>query len=447
LRLERKDLLMDFRSPKFNDLLMDDVAREPIHPANIGRSIFGSPNSLQKRSPAMYLINSAPWHSAKGSGPELRDLASDGMGEQASIGSRFRAMMSEEEMGRDLRQARENFATILHASPAILSIIRLNGLEYLEINKAYEQHTGYSRSEVLGKGSLRLGLWKEVADRNRMICKVMAKGGLRGRQVVFQTKSGAPLITFLSAEIIEFGGEPCVLMIGEDITMRREAEDARMDLAHRLINAQEAERTRVARELHDNIGHSLALFTIELDRTRLAMTDLSSDNDARFGRLCLKLKTLGRDVSNLSHQLHSSELELLGLAVAIKAICREFSEQHRIQAHCKCTGAFDNLSAEVSLCLFRVVQEALHNISKHSRATKVDIEMHGTPKSVHLCVSDDGVGFAPNTSEPRAGLGLISMRERVHLVGGKFIIGSKRGFGTRVEATVDLSLPKLATVL
>jgi PAS domain S-box-containing protein len=424
---------------------MEDDARKPIHPANIGGSIFGSPDTLQKRS-AMYLINSDPWHRAKGSGLELCDVASDGMGGHTSAGSRFRSMMNGEAMGRDLHQARDNFATIFHTSPAILSIIRLKDLEYLEINKAYEQHTGYSRSEVLGKGSLRLGLWKKAEDRDRMICKVLAKGGFRGRQVIFQTKAGEPLITFLSAEIVEFGGDACVLVIGEDITMRLQAEEARMDLAQRLINAQEAERTRVARELHDNIGHSLALFTIELDRTRLAMTDLSSDNDARFDRLCLKLKTLGRDVSNLSHQLHSSELELLGLGVAIRALCREFSEQHHIQAHCRGTGAFDNLSAEVSLCLFRVVQEALHNIAKHSRATKVDIEMHGTPKSVHLCVSDDGVGFAPNTSEARAGLGLVSMRERVHLVGGKFTICSKRGFGTRIEATVNLSLPKLATV-
>jgi signal transduction histidine kinase len=202
----------------------------------------------------------------------------------------------------------------------------------------------------------------------------------------------------------------------------------------------------VARELHDNIGHSLALFTIELDRARLAMADLSSENDARFGSLCLKLKTLGRDVSNLSHQLHSSELELLGFAVAIKALCREFSEQYRVQAHCKCSGAFDHLSEEVSLCLFRVVQEAMHNVAKHSRATRVDIEMQATPKSVHLCVSDDGVGFAPNTSARRAGLGLVSMRERLHLVGGRFTINSKPGCGTRVEATVNTSHTNLANV-
>jgi PAS domain S-box-containing protein len=420
-------------------------ARRPIHPATID-GIFGSVPDVERPFSPMHLVDPAPWQIARGRRLESSNLTMAGRGDRIPFVSRFAAATDDEVMDRNLHQARENFATIFHGSPAILCIIRLDGLQYLEINKAYEQHTGYSRSEVLGKGSLRLGLWKEAADRKRMICKVIAKGGLRGRQVVFQTKTGAPLITFLSAEIIEFGGEPCVLMIGEDITMRREAEDARMDLAQRLINSQEEERTRVARELHDNIGHSLALFTIELDRTRLAMADLSSENDARFGSLCLKLKTLGRDVSNLSHQLHSSELELLGFAVAIKALCREFSEQYRIQTHCKCSGAFDNLSGQVSLCLFRVVQEALHNIAKHSRATRVDIEMHATPKSVHLCVADDGVGFAPNTSARRAGLGLVSMRERLHLVGGKFTINSKLGCGTRVEATVNTSHTNLSSV-
>jgi PAS domain S-box-containing protein len=419
-------------------------AHRATHPATMN-GIFGSVPDVERPFPPMHSINPAPWHIARGRRLEPSNLTMVRRGDRIPFVSRFAAATDEKVMDRNLHQARENFATIFHGSPTILCIIRLDGLRYLEINKAYEQHTGYSRSEVLGKRSLRLGLWKEAADRKRMICKVIAKGGLRGRQVVFQTKTGAPLITFLSAEIIEFGGEPCVLMIGEDITMRREAEDARMDLTQRLINSQEAERTRVARELHDNIGHSLALFIIELDRTRLAMADLSSENDARFGSLCLKLKTLGRDVSNLSHQLHSSELELLGLAVAIKALCREFSDQYRIETHCKCSGTFDNLSAEVSLCLFRVVQEALHNVAKHSRATRVDIEMHATPKSVHLCVADDGVGFAPKTSARRAGLGLVSMRERLHLVGGKFTINSKCGCGTRVEATVNTSHTNLAT--
>ena len=437
---------MHFRLPQSNNSPVTNVVCEPIHSAKVGGKIFGSVNDLPKRSNAMYLINQAPWHIARGRPQEPRYLTADATGAPIPLVSRFSGLLDEKEADRALHQAQDNFATIFNTSPAILCIIRLNGLEYLEINKAYEQRTGYSRNEVLGKTSLRLGLWKKSEDRERMIRKALAKGSLCGRQVVFETKSGEPLIIFLSAEIIEFGGEPCMLVIGEDITMRRQAEKARMDLAQRLINAQETERTRVARELHDNIGHSLALFTVELDRTRLAMADLSPDNEARFASLSVKLKTLGRDVGNLSHQLHSSELELLGLAVAIKALCREFSDQYRVQAHCKCTGALDNLSGQVSLCLFRVVQEALRNIAKHSRAARVEIEMHGTPKSLHLCISDDGVGFA-NTSKSRAGLGLVSMRERLHLIGGKFTLHTKPGCGTRVEATVNLSHPNLATVL
>jgi PAS domain S-box-containing protein len=434
-----KGPLMHFRSSKSNNSLAISGAFGPKIPTKVDARIFGSVQDLSKPFPAIYLTNPVPWHMTRERLLELRNFPVDGAGARIPHGSRFGAMMDEEEMEHDLHQARENFGTIFHASPAILCILRLNGLQYLEINKAYEGHTGYSRNEVLGRASLRLGLWKKAEDRKRMICRVLAKGSLRGRQVIFQTKTGEPLITFLSAEIIEFGGEACVLIIGEDITMRRQAEEARMDLAQRLINAQEAERTRVARELHDNVGHSLALFTIELDRTRLAMNDLSADNDARFARLSIKLKTLGRDVSNLSHQLHSSELELLGLPVAIKALCREFSEQYRVQAHCECSGAFDKLPGEVSLCLFRVVQEALRNVAKHSRATKVDIEMHETRKTLHLSLSDDGIGFASDISAPRAGLGLVSMRERLHLIGGRFTISSKAGCGTRVEATVSLS--------
>jgi PAS domain S-box-containing protein len=410
---------MHRRLPISNDSSEIGGGRELIHPAKINVSIFRSLDNLPKRSPAMYVISGAPGKIARTTGVE--------------------------EMDRDLHQARDNFATIFNASPAMLCIIQLNGLQYREINKAYEQSTGYSRSEVLGKASLNLGLWSNAEDRKRMLHKLLANGRLRGEQAVFQTKTGEPLITFLSAEIIEFGGEPCVLMVAEDITMRRQAEEVRMDLAQRLINAQEAECSSVARDLHDNIGQSLAMFSMELQRTKLALTDLSPEDEARFASLTARLKTLGRKVSDFSHQLHSSELELLGIAVAVKALCREFSEQYQVQAHYKCSGVLDNLSAEVSLCLFRVIQEALHNVAKHSRAIKVDVELRGTLDSVYLCISDDGVGFA-NTSKARAGLGLISMRERLLLIGGKFTITSKPGSGTRVEANIPFRKTSSATV-
>lgn len=385
---------------------------ERINPANVDESIFRSLDGLPKQSPGMYLIDAARGKLTRTAGAE--------------------------EGGRDLQQARDNFATLFNSSPAILCIIQLNGFRCREINKAYEQHTGYSRSEVLSEAGLTLGLWKNAEERKRLLHKLLINGRLRGQRAVFQTKTGNPLTTLLSAEIIEFGSEPCALVVAEDITMRRQAEEARMDLAQRLINAQEIQCSGVARDLHDNIGQSLAMFSMELQRTKLALTHLSPKDEERFVSLGLRLKNLGREVSNFSHQLHSSELELLGIAVAVKALCREFSEQYQVQAQCKCLGALDDLSAEVSLCLFRVMQEALHNIAKHSRAIKVDVELRRNANSLYLCISDDGVGFA-NTSKVRASLGLISMRERVLLIGGRLTITSKPGSGTRVEANIPIA--------
>jgi len=335
---------------------------------------------------------------------------------------------------------RDNFAAIFHASPTILSIIRLDDRRYLEINKAYELRTGYSRSEVLGKPSLNLGLWTSVQDREEMFEKLVAKGRLLCRQRVFQTKTGDPLTTSLSAEIIEFSADRCALVIAEDVSMHRRAEEARLDLAQRLVNAQEAESARIGRELHDNIGQSIALFRLELETARLALPKLSPDNDARLDRLYDRLKVLGREVGNLSHQLHSSRLELLGLAITAKILCQEFSEQYHMQVRCIRSGVPDNLSPDVSLCLFRVLQEALHNVAKHSHATTINVELIGTNRFFHLRISDDGIGFVQKSPKARSGLGLISMRERIHLIGGNFIITTNPGSGTLIEAIVPMAI-------
>jgi PAS domain S-box-containing protein len=374
-----------------------------------------------------------PW------GRRITDLPDISQKKRTPVVSGVSAMSyAEAEMDRNLHQARDNFATIFQTSPAILCIIQLSTLRYCEVNTAYEQHTGYTRSEVLGKTCLEFCLCSSAEDRDYIFQQLITKGRLIGQQKVFQTRTGEPLITFLSAEIIEFGGEPCALLIAEDITMRQRAEEARLDLAQRLINAQEAESTRVSRELHDNIGQSLALFSMELERTRLTLTGLSSDSDARLTHLADKVRDLSRAVGSLSHQLHSSELELLGFVAAVKSLCREFSEQYQVQVNCVCNGVPNNLDAEVSLCLFRVTQEGLHNIAKHSLAGTVNVKLHGTSHSLYLSISDDGVGFAQNNSRAKSGLGLTSMRERLHLLGGKFMITSKPGAGTRIGATVPI---------
>ncbi len=408
-------------------------------PAQAADLIAASPLNRQKRSAAMYLTHPVPGKVGNTWRRRISDLPDISQEQQTPVVSRVSATtFAEAKMDRKLHQARENFATIFQASPAILCIVQLSTLRYCEVNRAYERHTGYSRSEVLGKTCLDLGLWNNAEDRDHMFQQLLTKGRLFGRQKIFQTKSGESLITFLSAEIIEFGGEPCALLFAEDITKRQQAEEARLDLAQRLINAQEAESTRVARELHDNIGQSLALLGMELERTRLTLTGLSSDSEARLTHLTDKLRDLSRAVGSLSHQLHSSELELLGFVAAVKGLCQEFSEQYHVQVNCVNSGVPNDLNADISLCLFRVTQEALHNIAKHSLAGTVNLKLHGTSHSLYLSISDDGVGFAQNNPRAKSGLGLTSMRERLLLIGGKFMITSKPGAGTRIGATVPI---------
>ncbi len=177
------------------------------------------------------------------------------------------------------------------------------------------------------------------------------------------------------------------------------------------------------------------MLIMDLERTRMSLTDSSRETVARLERLSGKLKEVSQDVSNLSHRLHSSKLDLLGLEIAVSALSREFSEQYQIDARCECSGVPEDLSLEVSLCFFRVMQEALHNIAKHSHATEIDIQLNGTCDFLYLTISDNGVGFVQNAAKARPGLGLISMCERLHLIGGKLIITTKPGSGTRIEAT------------
>jgi len=225
----------------------------------------------------------------------------------------------------------------------------------------------------------------------------------------------------------------------------REAETARHELARRLTNAQEKERTRIARELHDDIGQSLAILRIQMLRAGQPVSGMVGKRHPTIPELCDNLKMLAEKVSRLSHQLHSSELEYLGLAVAVQSHCREFSRQYKIPVECSCTDIPEDLDGLLALSLLRIVQEALHNAAKHSKAKSIQVAMQGTPSELSLLISDDGIGFDPEEAKLAAGLGLISMRERIHLAGGEFQITSKPGEGTCIAARVPLAAAIAAT--
>jgi signal transduction histidine kinase len=223
---------------------------------------------------------------------------------------------------------------------------------------------------------------------------------------------------------------------------RAEAERERLTavstLGRRMIEAQEQERRRIARELHDDIGQRLALLASNL--TLLAKrAHLSDRPDPTASELQLRTSEIAADVQALSHRLHSSKLELLGLAVAMRHFCAEFADQQKAAVLFDTRDVPDRLSPDTSLCLFRILQEALHNAAKHSGGRRFDVQVFGDDGQVHLVVSDDGKGFDVGTGRMGRGIGLISMEERIKLVHGALSIESQPGHGTTIHARVPIT--------
>jgi len=226
--------------------------------------------------------------------------------------------------------------------------------------------------------------------------------------------------------------------IAVDVTERKLAEEALSSVSRRLVQAQEQERTRVARELHDNINQHIAILAIELEQ--LEQNGLESLDEARNHIRAVKKRMveLGSEVQAISHRLYSSKLEYLGMIAAASSFCKELSEQQHVEIAFSHYGIPPGVPREVSLCLFRVLQEALNNAVKHSGVLRFKVELFKAAEQIHLTVSDAGVGFDPEMAITSKGLGLISMQERVYLQKGDFTIDSQPDRGTTIHARVPL---------
>jgi signal transduction histidine kinase len=216
-----------------------------------------------------------------------------------------------------------------------------------------------------------------------------------------------------------------------DVTDNKLAEDALTNISRKLIEAQEQERARIARELHDDISQRLAMLAIDLEQLK--------ENPSEFGNSVQELRKRTTEISNdvqaLSHDLHSSQLEYLGVVAGMKSWCKEFGERQGMQIDCR-HDVRSTLPSEIGLCLFRVLQEALHNAAKHSGVRRIEVQTHEESDEIHLIVSDSGRGFDVEAVKQGNGLGLTSMRERVRLVNGTISIESKPMGGTVIHVRV-----------
>jgi PAS domain S-box-containing protein len=221
-----------------------------------------------------------------------------------------------------------------------------------------------------------------------------------------------------------------------DITEQKLAEEALSSMSRRLIEAQEQERSRIARELHDDISQRLALVAMSLDRQRSDSHSTATEMRSAMRKATKQISDLVSDVHMISHRLHSSKLDTVGLAAAASGFCRELSRQQNVAIDFQCDGISKELPEAIALCMFRVLQEALQNAVRHSGAQHFKVSLAECTNQIALSICDDGRGFNPTEALNGSGLGLASMIERLKLVGGELLIDTVLKRGTTIRALV-----------
>jgi signal transduction histidine kinase len=250
----------------------------------------------------------------------------------------------------------------------------------------------------------------------------------------------------ISAGVLSVGEAILIIGLLIERTSRRRTEKVLRSsqselraLTSRLLQVQETERRRIARELHDDLNQVLALIAIELDLLAQSPPEPGSTYDNRVRGLSGRVKQLSSAVHDLSHQLHPAKLEQLGLVAALRGLCGELAQAHGLSIEFAADGVPASIPGETALCLYRITQEALRNIIKHSGAPHARVELGGSPDAITLKISDDGAGFDPGGSDGNPGLGLVSMRERLRLVGGQIAIDARPAGGVRIDVHIPWS--------
>jgi len=360
----------------------------------------------------------------------------DKHGEVIGTQSALRDVSERKRMLEALRKSEDKFSKAFRESPMALTLTSAEDHRYLEVNEAFERYTGWHRDEVKGKTPFDLKIW-DLEQRQEFVRRVQAHESVRDFELRYRCKDGTERWALGAGELINIDGEPCILAVIADITERKQAEAVLAGVSRRLIQAQEQERTRIARELHDDIAQRLALLAnqVEMIRANTRRPELRAD----ITEVREQLISIVSSVQGLSHELHSSKLEYFGLVPAVKSFCTEFSEGEKVAIDFQNEDVPGSLPVELSLSLFRVLQEALRNAVKHSNVRHFDVHLWAASGDIHLTVVDDGVGFDVETMMKGAGLGLVSMRERLKLVGGDLSITSQPLRGTTVHARAPLS--------
>ena len=339
------------------------------------------------------------------------------------------------------RENEERFRLVANTAPVLIWMAGINKL-VIYVNDPWLQFTGQSLESQLGNGwadgvhpddlQRCLRTYEEAFDRRE---RFRMEYRLRHHDGTYRWLADIGVPRFNPDRSFAGYIGSCI-----DITERKRAEQTLSNVSRRLIEAQEQERTRIARELHDDINQRIALLTMELEEMKHHLLDSVPEGMSRIQKIIKRTQEINKDVHAISHRLHSSQLEYLGIEAAAASFCRELSEQKKVIIDFAGGGVPRKVPNDVSLCLFRVLQEALHNAVKYSGVERFAVQLNGTSDEIHLTVLDSGTGFDPEAAINGRGLGLISMQERVSLVKGTISIASKLMCGTEISVRVPVNV-------
>jgi PAS domain S-box-containing protein len=337
-----------------------------------------------------------------------------------------------------LRQSEEKFRSVFRDAGVGMVIVSPEG-RFLAANGTFCDCLGYTEKELLGKTvqSVTFGEdWPSFAQK--LNSAIIDGGSFQSFQKRCLHKSGRVVCTESTASVIRSrDGSPQYIVGGVlDITKRKEAEEALSNINRRLTEAQEKERTRIARDLHDDINQRLGMLAVEIEELKRNQPDSATELRRQLTEIGEWINGVSLGVQSISHQLHSPQLEYLGIVAAMKSFCRDFGARQKVEIDFTNDEIPQLVSHEVSLCLFRIMQEALHNAAKHSGVHHFVVRLNSSSRDLHLTVSDRGAGFDVEWAINKGGLGLISMRERVRLVSGTIVIESKPTGGTTIHVRV-----------
>jgi len=331
------------------------------------------------------------------------------------------------------------FRQFFETQPECCYMISPGGI-VLDVNPAACEALGYTKEELVGKAESIIYAPESHSKMRDLLEKWKKTGRLESEEIVVLTRDGERRVVLVNAgSVVDAEGNLLhSTSVHVDITERKRAEEALSTVNQRLIEAQEEERTRIARELHDDISQRIAFQAMNLESLKQALPASATELERGIGEVQDQISDLASDIQGLSHRLHSSKLDYLGLEVAAAGFCKEVSERQGVEIDFNCENVPKRLSQEISLCLFRVMQEALQNAIKHSGSRHFDVSLRGGLNEIQLTVLDSGIGFDPEDATRGSGLGLTSIRERLKLVNGKLFIDSQSQRGTTILARVPL---------